>query len=240
MKFYKRKPIDQHNPMDQGFAVEANGDIVTNSVTSMQLPAGAEGDKPTKTDDGQIRYNTTLNDLEAHERGVWERIRTVRPAAIAVQNLGYGNYTSELFGPLNPDYEASYMAGPQNIMVYVDNVFQIPTLNYNLATTPADVQQLTYGDVYAGDSVIPIGTFTNVIIGQNISGPAAIPPNTVVTGFINSSTSISISNQVTDNIANGTPINFSYTTGTYIAFSGAVPYKPVVAILGMDGYFPPN
>lgn len=240
MKFYKRKTLDQHNPSNQGFAVEYNGDIVTDSVTSMQLPAGSEGDKPTKTDDGQIRYNTTLNDIEAHDRGIWERVRTVRPAKITVQNLGYGNYVSNLFGPMNEDYAASYDAGPENIMVYVDNVYQIPTLNYELINAPADTQQVITGDVYAGETIIPISTFSNILVGQRVSGVSAIPADTFITGFVATSTSITISNPTTDNIGSSTPINFSYNTGTYLSFSGPVPYKPVVSLLGFDGYFPPN
>ena len=240
MKFYKRSQIDHHDPMSQNFAVEASGDIVTNSHTSMQLPSGVTGERPDKTDDGQIRYNETLNDLEAHDRGIWERIRTVRPAKITVQNLGYGNYTTSLFGPLNPDYSASYVQGDANVMVYVDNVYQIPSSNYSLIGTPADTQLTITADVFAGATTIPISTFTNILIGQTVSGVAAIPSNTTILGYISSTTSITISNATTDNIPSQTSINFTYNTGTYISFSGAVPYKPVVALLGFDGYFPPN
>lgn len=240
MKFYKRKPIDRHNPIDSGWAVEANGDVVTNSSSAMELPSGVTNERPATVVDGQLRYSETLNEAEGQINGVWERIRTVRPATITAQNLGYGNYLNDLFGPLNPDYDPSYVAGPNNVMVYVDNVYQIPTINYTFATTPADSIQSIAGDVLMGATVIPLTTLTNVLIGQTISGPAAIQANTVISSIISTSSSIVISLPTVDNMSNGTLLDFTYSTGTYITFSGAVPYKPVVAMLGFDGYFPPN
>jgi hypothetical protein len=38
----------------------------------------------------------------------------------------------------------------------------------------------------------------------------------------------------------GTTVVFSYSTGNYLVFTGTVPSKPVVAIHGYDGYFPPG
>jgi hypothetical protein len=240
MKFYKRKPIDQHNPIDSSWAVNSDGTIVTNANGSMEVPSGNTGQRPTSTVDGQMRYNTTLNEDEAHINGVWERIRTVRPSTIIVQNLGSGNYLNTYFGPLNPDYEPSYAKSSANIMVYVDNVYQIPEYNYSLTlTSPADFQISTSDNVGIGSSTIPLSTLTNVLVGMTVSGSSALQANTTVASIDSSSTSIVLSLQTVDNIPSSTSIDFTYTTGTYINFSGPVPMKPVIALFGFDGYFPP-
>ena len=64
----------------------------------------------------------------------WEKIRTVRPAPITVQNLGDGDYAKTVFGPLKYASGENYTnyTNPQNIFVYIENVFQIPATNYTL------------------------------------------------------------------------------------------------------------
>ena len=243
MKFYKRQSIDQHNPQSDTWSVTYDGNILTNTKGSMELPSGGTSDRPTSIVDGQLRYNQTLKDAEEHVNGVWERVRTVRPATIVVQNLGSGNYMNSYFGPLNPDYEPSYAKSPANIMVYVDNVYQIPGQNYGLTlTAPADFQLSTTQDAAIGDTVLTLTTITNIMSGMQISGPGAIQPNTTIVSIQSTSTQsqVVISMPLVDNIAQGTAIDFTYSTGTYIVFSGAVPMKPVVALLGTDGYFPPS
>ena len=90
MKFYKRKSIDSHNPQDDNFAVEADGRLISDSTQSFKLPGGTVAQRPTNTTNGQIRHNTQLFDLETRVRTGWERIRTVRPARITVQNFEKG------------------------------------------------------------------------------------------------------------------------------------------------------
>ena len=147
MKFYKRKSIDSHNPQDDSFAVEADGRLISDSTKSLKLPSGTIAQRPSNTTLGQIRNNSQLFDLETRVRTSWERIRTVRPARITVQNLGSGNYYSNIFGPLNstysPSYSASTLGGAANIQVYVDNVFQIPFTNYDLTVDPSAVTATT-------------------------------------------------------------------------------------------------
>jgi len=241
MKFYKRTPVDQHNPMSNTWAVNVDGTIVTTSAVSMELPSGVTTQRPSAVVDGQVRYNQTLSEAEGHINGVWERFRTVRPAPITVQNLGSGNYLNTFFGPLNPDWEPSYAKGDANVMVYVDNVYQIPGLNYTLSlTAPTDFQLSVSTNVNIGSTVLPMSTLTNIIVGMTVTGPDALPAHTTVIGIISTNSSIVISTETIDNITANTQIDFTYSTGTYISFSGAVPMKPVVALLGFDGYFPPN
>lgn len=244
MKFYKRKAIDSHNPQDDSFAVEADGRLISDSTQSFKLPGGTVAQRPTNTTSGQIRHNTQLFDLETRVRNAWERIRTVRPARITVQNLGSGNYYSNLFGPLNStyylSYDPTYGGSAANIQVYVDNVYQIPFTNYDLTTDPSPVLASTTGTTTATSTVLYLDSVQNVQPGQYISGSANITTSTTVLGTITGTFNVIISEPVTGNVNAGTSLTFTFNTGTYIQFSGPVPAKPVVAVLGYDGYFPPG
>lgn len=244
MKFYKRKPIDSHNPQDNSFAVEADGRLVSDSTQSFKLPGGSVAQRPTNTTAGQIRHNTQLFDLETRVRNVWERIRTVRPARIVVQNLGSGNYYSNIFGPLNSAYSTSYLpsagGGAANVQVYVDNVYQIPFTNYDLTTDPSPVTVSTTGTTTASSTVLILGNVQNVQPGQTISGSAFISSSTTVVGTITGTFNVVISEPVSGTITPGVSLTFTFNTGTYLQFSGPVPAKPVVALLGYDGFFPPG
>jgi hypothetical protein len=138
MKFYKRLPLDSKNLQSNTFAVESNGQIVTDTRVSLQLPAGDSQDRPTTFQDGQIRYSTDLNEVEVYNGSDfgqgWEIVRTVRPANITVNDLGFGDYEKTVFGPLQYSTGELYQnfQYPQNILVFVENVFQIPGVNYQL------------------------------------------------------------------------------------------------------------
>jgi len=244
MKFYKRQSIDSHNPQDDKFAVEADGRLISDSTKSFRLPGGMTSERPTNPDAGQIRVNTDLDDLETRVRTLWERVRTVRPASITVQNLGSGNYFSTIFGPLNSSYDRSYdptyNGGAANIMVYVDNVYQIPGINYDLITDPSPVTAATTATTSASSTVLYLDSVQNVQPGQRISGSASITTTTVVVGTVPGTFNIEISEPTSAPVNVGTNLTFTFSTGTFIQFSGTVPAKPVVTLLGYDGYFPPG
>ena len=241
MKFYKRKNLDDNNAKNNSFAVEANGKIVTDLNASMQVPEGTVAQRPSAaTEYNQVRYNTQLFDLEASPRGVWERIRTVRPAIIFVQNLGSGNYYSTFFGPLNNGYQLAYDAGPEHIDVYIDNVFQIPYTNYDLSTDPSPATAVTTATTTASTSILFLDNVTNVQPGTIVSGAAGITSGTTVVATFTGTFNVEISEPTIGDITPGTTLTFSFNTGTYIQFAGEVPAKPVVAIMGKDGYFPPG
>jgi hypothetical protein len=238
MKFYKRVSADLNNVRSNKLAVEEDGRAIIDTTASLRLPRGTTAQLPTDTTTGQVRHNSNLEDLETIVRTTWERIRTVRPATITVQNLGSGNYFSNIFGPLNASYQPSYDEGAANVMVYVDNVFQIPGTNYDLTTDPSPVTATTTGSSSASSVTLYLDTVFNVQPGAIVTGTNAIVAGTTVIGTYVGTKNIQISAGLTGNIATGTVLTFIYNTGTYLQFSGAVPAKPVVAILGYDGYFP--
>jgi hypothetical protein len=244
MKFYKRQSIDSHNPQDNKFAVEADGRLISNSTESFKLPGGTNVQRPIDTTAGQIRHNIDLEDLEVKVRTLWERVRTVRPANITVQNLGSGNYFSTIFGPLNSaysqSYDPSYDGGAANIMVYVDNVYQIPEINYSLINDPAPVSAATTATSSASSTVLYLDSVQNVQPGQTITGSAGISSSTVVVRTLPGTRNIEISQPTTAAVPISTNLTFTFNSGTFIQFAGTVPAKPVVTLLGYDGFFPPS
>lgn len=129
-KFYIKKTLDTNNAQSDGFAQDISGNLITTSPGSIELPRGNTGERPTSDTQGQLRYNTDLKEAEGLINTIWERIRTVRPASIIVENLGVGDDTKTVFGPLNINYSYSYIRNngyaPQNLIVYVENVWQCP------------------------------------------------------------------------------------------------------------------
>jgi hypothetical protein len=239
MKFYKKLPLDNHAPTSNRLSLLVDGRLVTDSTNSFELPRGPKLDRPPQIVNGQIRYSTTLNEIEARVNDVWEKIRTVRPATLAVQNLGIGNNQVDTFGPLNTEYSPSYAAGDANAMVYVDNVYQIPGVNYTLGSANTATNR-TAQTALAGTNTLFFSSLTNVIIGQKVGGNPAIPIAASVYSIVTASSAVVLTLSITGNITSGTAITFSFGTGTYINFNGTVPFKPVYAVLGMDGYFPPD
>jgi hypothetical protein len=147
MKFYKKLSLNTKDPQSNRFAVENDNKIVTTSKVSLQLPAGTITDRPSTFVNGQIRYSATLNEFEVYNGSGfgtgWEIVRTVRPANITVQNLGSGDYVTTTFGPLQYTLDTNStnytnFQKPQNIMLYVENVYQIPFTNYTLVQGTGD------------------------------------------------------------------------------------------------------
>jgi hypothetical protein len=241
MKFYKRLNLDSHNAQSNAFAVEQDGRAIVGTTQSIRMPKGTTEQRPLDAETGQVRQNVSIQDLEALVRTTWERIRTVRPATITVQNLGSGNYFSNVFGPLNKDYQRSYdEGGPANVQVYVDNVFQIPGTNYDLTVDPAAVTASTTASSTVSSSILYLNTVFNVQPGSEVSGSDSLAENTIVVETQLGTTNVVINPPLIGDIGTGTNLTFTFNTGTYLQFSGAVPAKPVVAILGVDGYFPPS
>jgi len=140
MKFIKKSPITLDSPMADRFSVLPDDRIVTTTKVSMQMPVGGDTERPGIYSDGQVRYSTTLDDFEVYNgngQGLgWEVVRTVRPAPITLCPLGVGDYVKVEFGPLlyktGEPYDPRFIDRPENVMVYVENVWQIPKTNYEL------------------------------------------------------------------------------------------------------------
>jgi hypothetical protein len=134
MRFLKQKTLSKYSPSDQTLFTNHYGRAVMEITGGLRLPKGTTAQRPqlsgvrtTGGANGFMRYNTTTNSIEAYIDGVWEIVRAPGATAIIKQTLGPGDEVETTFGPLTkiPNSE-------NNILVFVENVFQISDTNYNL------------------------------------------------------------------------------------------------------------
>jgi hypothetical protein len=144
----------------------------------LRVPKGTESQQPQLSlvntpggANGYIRYNTDNNTLEAYISGTWEQIGRSSASAITKQTIGPGNYDELFFGPLE-----QLPAAIDNILVFVENVFQISTTNFVLVQNPPGVALATYGIVTEGEpypagvylrfeSPVPLDKYVTVYFG---------------------------------------------------------------------------
>lgn len=156
MRFLKQKNISKWSVSDNTFIQNASGRITIDSNNSLLLPRGTTAQRPgydaadpeaidyTKLSglvesgnlNGLIRYNTTLNQIEAYIDGIWETIRAAGSRTISRQQLGPGDDIEVMFGPLDqvPAQPSGTLGAPYDypIIVLVENVFQISGENYDI------------------------------------------------------------------------------------------------------------
>lgn len=144
MKFLKTKNISKFSINDRTLisypdSVGPGGRVVMNSRGGLMLPKGTTSQRPQLTGvrqqtdaNGTIRYNTSDSTIEAYVGGTWVVVASPVASAITKQTLGPGDGTETVFGPLNSTFVTSYAASDDNVLVLVENVFQISTTNYTV------------------------------------------------------------------------------------------------------------
>jgi hypothetical protein len=139
MRFLKSQYTSKYSPSDNTIRVNTYGRGVMDFNGGVLLPKGTTAQRPQLTGvrqptdaNGTIRYNTDLNEIEAYVGGNWETVRAPGASAISIETFGPGNLSDTIFGPL-----ANVPASANNIIVLVENVFQIPTTNFTLVQNPS-------------------------------------------------------------------------------------------------------
>ena len=113
------------------------GLVTVDSTDKMIIPKGTTAQNITASVNGQVRYNTDTDLFESFQAGSWAPIRRFEPANIVQQALGNGDDVETKFGPLdNQDTYNDVPAAAQNIIVLIENVFQLATTNYVLEQNP--------------------------------------------------------------------------------------------------------
>lgn len=187
MKFLKKNQINFRNVSDNNLAVQVDGEVSMDTNNALLIPKGSQAQRPmtsvTGDINGMIRYNTDWNttgigEFEFRQENQWRKVRFKEPGLITQQGPWMGDDIETYFGPLNsgdPDYPYPELTNPQNIMVYVENVFQISTTNYTLVDNPPGAPSAAF---YNGDPTYPAGRYvkfdTPVPYGK---------PVTVIHGF---------------------------------------------------------
>lgn len=142
MRFLKKQQINFRNVSDDGIAFQITGEVTMDTENVLLVPKGPltmrPGELNTKTlpVNGHIRYNTTLDQFEVYQANAWRALRFKEPTTVTQQNLGPGDSVQVYFGPLNPPppevSESGGSWGPQNLIVLIENVFQISVTNYTV------------------------------------------------------------------------------------------------------------
>lgn len=136
MRLIKAHNTNTRSIKGNGVKYDINDQVIVDSTNSMVIPKGTAAERPSTAVEGQMRYNTDDGQFEVYQNAEWRELRFKEPnqdPGIVVQDLGLGDATETVFGPLasgDPDYPVPVAA--QNVIVLVDNVFQIPNVNYTL------------------------------------------------------------------------------------------------------------
>ena len=135
MRLLKAQNTNLRTIKGRGVQFDVNDQVFMESTNVMRVPKGTTAQRPTTPENGHIRYNTTEEVFELYEEGAWRNVRSAEPfrPGITQQNIGTGDAVEKIFGPLaSGDPLFPVPAAAQNVLVFVENVFQIATTNYTL------------------------------------------------------------------------------------------------------------
>ena len=146
MKFVKRQSTSRGiNADTKGVNVDALGLTTINTDKAVIVPKGDTNARPFIPIEGMIRYNTDETEFEVYHNAAWKPIRFREPTTIVQQNLGNGDGTETTFGPLNSgDSFYPVPISENNILVTIENVFQLATTNYTLVQNPSSGPSAPY------------------------------------------------------------------------------------------------
>lgn len=156
MRLIKAQNTNLRNIIGKGVKYDINDQIVMDSTNVVLVPKGTELERPATPINGHARYNTDVDEFEFFQDGAWRKVRYKEPNSVGItqQNLGNGDASETIFGPLNSgDTDYPVPAAAQNVLVFVENVFQIATTNYTLEqnpTTPQDGTTVSAGSFTVG------------------------------------------------------------------------------------------
>ena len=153
MRLLKAQNTNLRNIYGNGVKYDVDQQVVLDSTNSMMISKGTTAQRPASPANGHMRYNTDENEFEFYQNGAWRKVRYKEPVSITQQNLGSGDAVETLFGPLDSgstDYPNP--AAAQNVLVFVENVFQISGTNYTLVQNPGSRAEVS--------SIVSVGTTT--------------------------------------------------------------------------------
>lgn len=136
MRLIKAQTTNLRSIVGRGVKYDINDQVILESTNTMLVPKGTTAERPASPNNGHLRYNTDDDQFEAYQNSAWRELRFKEPnqdPGIVQQNLGNGDAVETVFGPLaSGDADYPVPAAAQNILVLVENVFQLSTTNYTL------------------------------------------------------------------------------------------------------------
>jgi len=157
MRLIKAQTTNLRSIVGRGVKYDINDQVVLESTNVVLIPKGDTGERPTSPVNGHARYNTDVDEFEFYQDGAWRKVRYKEPNSVGItqQNLGNGDAQETIFGPLaSGDADYPVPAAAQNVLVLVENVFQISTTNYDLVQNPTTPQ---FGTTISGDAGFTVG-----------------------------------------------------------------------------------
>ena len=97
-----------------------------NSSSAVRIPVGDATERPDIPDFGQIRFNTDIAKVEYYNGTVWSTVSKQGNVDI-VDDTFTGNGSTTVYTM------SKVISNPENILVFVGNIYQIPTTNYTVA-----------------------------------------------------------------------------------------------------------
>ena len=174
MRLIKRQTTNLRSIAGKGVQYDINDQVVMDSTNTMLVPKGTTAQRPTSPVTGHIRYNTTTDQFEGYQNGAWRELRFKEPnqdPGITQQNLGNGDATETVFGPLaSGDADYPVPAAAQNVLVLVENVFQISTTNYTL-------EQSTSGNLAGPNAPYADGYYIKFTSAPDVGKPVTVLHN---------------------------------------------------------------
>lgn len=254
MRYLRQQNINKRAPYDQRLYVDITDSVVMGSTNNVLVPKGTTSNRPVAPVEGMMRYNTTTHEMEIYQgsSSSWRAIRFKEATQITQQSLGNIDGYTVYYGPLSSAYNSSSAGssvayptatssdissyGGQNILVFIENVFQVFNTNYTIATNPT-ASVATTATANSGTNILTFTSTASIPQGSVVTGSGSLPAN--VTATVTSATQVTLSSNLTGTITSGTTLTFTAASGAYLQFVVDAYYvgligKPVIALIGFD------
>jgi hypothetical protein len=186
MRFLKTLTLNRRAIYDSRVALDIDNNFTLANSFTMVLPkSDASVSNPTV---GQLRYNTSTNEVEVYQGigggATWRSLRFKESIGIIQQDIGTGDAIEEVFGPLVPnpvdstiDENTAWASNGNvltpgdewtgaNIIVLVENVFQLYNTNYTIVLGENLVPTRITGERYVQfSSPVDVGKHVTVLHG---------------------------------------------------------------------------
>ena len=249
MRFLKRQTINRRQLKSTTVysdVADANVYINPRNSGSMVLPSGTDAQVPASPVNGMMRYNVDHEQVQVYQGGTWRSLQFKESSKIKQQPLGQIDGYSYFYGPLDPTFydpisvtnsDPSVTFGGQNILVFVENVFQIFDTNYIVTSNPT-AGLVTSAQSNAGSTTLTFVSTDTIPSGSVVTGSPYLQAGTTCT--VISDTEVTLSLPVSGgNILSGHAITFTADPGYYLNFTSDAVYfsligKPITVLLGFD------
>ena len=205
MRFLRRLTLNRRAAFDNTLYVDTTNAVVMGSRNNLKLPSGTDAERPAIPDNGMIRFNEDSGDVEVYLDLTWRALRYKESGEITQQSLGVGDEEQVYFGPLSPSpyaipSQSGYSWSGANLLVFIENVFQLHNTNYTVVngpTLPAETYlpvvsaTVTPGNnrLYFNTSIVATGasgttTTATITFDTQAEVPFSIGSSIIVTGMV--------------------------------------------------------